>query len=306
MTAAGRDGPGRRDALIERAAGLLAPGEAGLQEAAGAAGRLPPSAPAARMASTLHALLAGEKADGPAAARSVGQPARALAPLAADERARRMPLPARAAEEFRQAKNRVLEAAMARGAGAVRRGNMILVASACRGEGRTFFAVNLALAIAAERDLSVLLVDADLDHPGVVARLGVDCSDTTRGFLSIVSDPRVSFADCIVRSAVENLSVLPAGRHRKLTSELLVSERMAEVTGEIARRYLDRIVIFDTPPALTSPVGGALAAHVGQLAFVVEAEATTMRQVAEGLARVSGCERIELVLNRMRLKLHGR
>jgi receptor protein-tyrosine kinase len=65
------------------------------------------------------------------------------------------------AEEFRMIKRPLLNMALAEGDAAVRNGNLIMVTSARPGEGKTFTAINLALSIASERDIQVLLVDAD-------------------------------------------------------------------------------------------------------------------------------------------------
>jgi protein-tyrosine kinase len=215
------------------------------------------------------------------------------------------PLPPHVNEQFRQVKNQLLQNAMARGAELGKRRNLILVASARQGEGRTFCAVNLALAVAAERDLSVLLVDADVGHPDILVRLGMaDAGGASRGkgLLTLVSDPTADFADCVVRTGVENLSVLPPGRHKELTTELFVSERMAALTAEIAQRYIDRIVIFDTPPALASPIPSILAPQVGQALVVVAAERTAAGDVAKALAQLEPCDKAQLLLNRARVR----
>ena len=72
------------------------------------------------------------------------------------------------AEEFRIVKRQLLIDAMARGEGAIRNGNLILVCSSQPNEGKTFCATNLALSIASERDLTVLLVDADFAKPEIL------------------------------------------------------------------------------------------------------------------------------------------
>src|SRR3546814_17507403 len=75
-----------------------------------------------------------------------------------------------------------------------------------------------------------------------------------------------------------------------LAPELLASERMGMIIEEIAKRYPDRIVIFDSPPALASSIASVLALHVGQIMFIVEAERTREPQLKEALSLVSGTE----------------
>lgn len=207
------------------------------------------------------------------------------------------------AEEFRIIKRQLLLNAMARGEGAIRNGNLILVCSSQPNEGKTFCAINLALSIASERDLTVLLVDADFAKPEILSTLGLEGG---KGLVDVIADPSLDLADCLIRTNIENLSVLPAGRQHNLTTELLASERMGEMVEEIAKRYPDRIVIFDSPPALASSAASVLALHVGQVMFVVEAEGTREAELRDGLALMSGCEHVHLLLNKTRYAPGGR
>lgn len=207
------------------------------------------------------------------------------------------------AEEFRIVKRQLLIDAMARGDNAIRNGNLILVCSAQPNEGKTFCAVNLALSIASERDLTVLLVDADFAKPEVLSTLGLEGG---KGLIDVIADPSIDLADCLIRTNIENLSVLPAGRQHNLTTELLASERMGDMVEEIAKRYRDRIVIFDSPPALASSAASVLALHVGQVMFVVEAETTRETELRDGLALMNGCDHVQLLLNKVRYAGIGR
>jgi len=70
-------------------------------------------------------------------------------------------------EEFRIVKRQLLSDARESGTAISRR---MLVCSPHSGEGKTYCAVNLALALAAERDIEVLLVDADFPKPSRISR----------------------------------------------------------------------------------------------------------------------------------------
>jgi protein-tyrosine kinase len=201
------------------------------------------------------------------------------------------------AEEFRIVKRTLLLNAFERGDGAIRNGNLILVSSAQPNEGKTFCAINLALSIASERDLTVLLVDADFAKPEVLSTLGLEGG---KGLIDVIADPSIDLSDCLIRTNIENLSVLPAGRQHHLTTELLASERMGAMIEEIAQRYPDRVIIFDSPPALASSAASVLALHVGQALFVVEAESTRDAQLREGLSMISACKNMHLLLNKTR------
>ena len=207
------------------------------------------------------------------------------------------------AEEFRIIKRQLLLNAMARGPNAIRNGNLILVCSSQPNEGKTFCAINLALSIASERDLTVLLVDADFAKPEILSTLGLEGG---KGLIDVVADSSVNLSDCLIRTNIENFSVLPAGRQHNLTTELLASDRMGALVEEIASRYPDRIVIIDSPPVLASSAAPVLAMHVGQTVYVVEAENTSEGEVREGLQLLAACEHMHLLLNKTRFQQSGR
>lgn len=207
------------------------------------------------------------------------------------------------AEEFRIVKRQLLINAMAEGPNRIENGNLILVCSSQPNEGKTFCATNLALSIASERDLTVLLVDADFAKPEILSTLGLEGG---KGLIDVVADPNLDLSDCLIRTNIENLSVLPAGRQHNLTTELLASERMGRMIDEIAARYPDRIIIFDSPPCLASSSASVLALHVGQVLFVVEAENTKDAVVRDGLQMMSVCDNVSMLLNKTRYAGVGR
>lgn len=208
----------------------------------------------------------------------------------------------RTAEEFRMIKRPLLLKALAKDAGGVENGNLIMVSSAVPEEGKTFTAVNLAMSIAKERDLYVLLVDADLSRPNVASTLGIEAE---RGFVDVLDNHSIDVSEVLTRSNIDNFSIIPAGRPHPMGTELLASERAAQVIGEISHRYSNRIIIFDTAPVLASSEGGALARFVGQVVFVVEAEKTPAAAVRGALEVLSSCRNVGLVLNKSRSSLAG-
>ena len=207
------------------------------------------------------------------------------------------------AEEFRLIKRQLLLNAMASGPNAIRNGNLILVCSSQPNEGKTFCAINLALSIASERDLTVMLIDADFAKPEILSTLGLEGG---KGLLDLIIEPGLDLADCLIRTNIDNLAVLPAGRQHNLTTELLASERMGDIVEDIAKRYPDRIIIIDSPPVLASSAAPVLAMHVGQTVYVVEAETTRDAEIREGLNMLSACQNIQLLLNKSRFQPGGR
>ncbi|MEE4350228.1 MAG: XrtA-associated tyrosine autokinase [Pacificimonas sp.] len=207
------------------------------------------------------------------------------------------------AEEFRIVKRQLLLNAMSSGRNRIENGNLVLVCSSQPNEGKTFCATNLALSIASERDVTVLLVDADFAKPEILSTLGLEGG---KGLIDVVADPDLDLSDCLIKTNIENFSVLPAGRQHNLTTELLASERMGQIVEEIADRYPDRIIIFDSPPCLASSAASVLALHVGQVLFVVEAENTREAVVRDGLQMMSVCDNVMMLLNKARYAGIGR
>ncbi len=169
--------------------------------------------------------------------------------------------------------------------------HLIMVTSARPSEGKTFMAINLALSMALEKDITVLLIDADVAQPAVPGVLGFE---SDRGLLDLLVDPKLDMSEVMIRTNIETLSILPAGRDMPNANELLASAKMEALVDDIARRYPDRVIIFDTPPVLVRTETSVLAAHVGQVAFVIEAEHTNETAVKESLELLNGCGNIGL------------
>jgi exopolysaccharide/PEP-CTERM locus tyrosine autokinase len=200
------------------------------------------------------------------------------------------------AEDFRIIKRPLLQSARAEtGTAAIRHGNLIIVTSALPGEGKTYCAVNLAMSIAMEMDNTVLLVDADVARPSVLKVLGLEPAP---GLMDILRDDRLGLPEVILRTNVPTLSLLPAGRPYQHATELLASRSMSALLTDIAERYADRIVIFDSPPLLITTEASVLATQMGQIVMVVEAETTTQHAVQEALRRVEQCPHVNLIYNK--------
>ena len=201
------------------------------------------------------------------------------------------------AEDFRIIKRPLLRNARASGAEAIRHGNLIVVTSALPGEGKTYCAVNLAMSIAMEMDMTVLLVDADVARPSVLKVLGLPPEP---GLMDVLLDEQVAMGDVILKTNIPALSILPAGRSNRHATELLASRAMSRLHSEIASRYADRIVVFDSPPLLITSEAHALVGQMGQVVMVVEAETTTQHAVKEALRQIEACEHIHLIYNKTR------
>lgn len=202
-----------------------------------------------------------------------------------------------AAEDFRIIKRPLLRNALGAVSRGIPNGNLIVVTSALPGEGKTYCAINLAMSIAMEKDHTVLLVDADVARPSVLKVLGLGA---TPGLMDILLNDQMTLGDVILKTNIDTLSILPAGRSNKHATELLASQTMSALLVEIGSRYPDRIVIFDSPPLLLTSEASVLAAQMGQVLMVIESESTTQSAVKEALRRLDSCAHISLICNKAR------
>ncbi len=201
------------------------------------------------------------------------------------------------ADQYRVIKRPLIANAMGKGAAPIKRGNLIMVTSAISGEGKTFTAVNLAMSIAMELDNTVMLVDADVPKPSVLKMLGLPPAP---GLLDALTDESVALSQVLMRTNVDKLSLLPSGTQHPRATELLASEAMIKLLDEMANRYPDRIIIFDSPPLLMTTESRVLASHMGQVVVVVRAERTARSDVKHALAAIESCPVKMMLLNQAR------
>lgn len=198
------------------------------------------------------------------------------------------------AEEFRIIKRQLL-LGFEPGSG---RRQVVLVASAQPGEGKSFCALNLALSMAGEKDLEVLLVDGDVAKAELPALLGVEGDS---GLVDAIMDRRADPEDYVVETDIPGFLLMPAGRRAADVTEFLASARTSELLAQLTERHPNRIVIFDSPPALVASPASVLASHAGQVMMVVRADTTTESDLREALSLLAACDNISLVLNGARL-----
>lgn len=207
----------------------------------------------------------------------------------------------RIADQFRVVKRPLIRNAMGKGTAAITHGNLIMVTSAVAGEGKSFTALNLAISIAAELDHTVMLVDADVARPSILPMLGLPSS---RGLLDVLEDS-AEISSVLLRTNIDKLTILPSGTAHPRATELLASDAMRNLLHDIATRYPDRIVIFDSPPLLLTTEARVLASHMGQVIVVVQAGKTLQSDVQSALATIDSCPVRLMLLNQAHTDSHG-
>ncbi|HMD28175.1 MAG TPA: AAA family ATPase [Steroidobacteraceae bacterium] len=185
------------------------------------------------------------------------------------------------ADQYRRIKRPLIDKAIS-GDAPVAESRVILVTSALPGEGKTFTSINLALSMALERDISVLLVDADVSKRRISEIFELN---QQTGLLDALVDEKLDAESVIVPTTTRGLSILPAGRRVPNTAELLSSNRMRKIVTSLNARNPRRILLVDSPPLLVTNEGRTLVKLAGQVILVVRAGQTPRQavQAAEAL-----------------------
>ena len=206
------------------------------------------------------------------------------------------------ADQFRVIKRPLIRNAMGKGASLIAHGNLIMVTSALAGEGKTFTAINLAMSMATELDYTVMLVDADVPRPSVMKVLGLPEGP---GLLDLVLGESRDMSSMLLKTNIDKLTILPIGTPHARATELLASDAMIRLLDEMANRYPDRIIVFDSPPLLLTTEARVLASHMGQVVVVVQAGRTLQSEVRQALATIEACPVKLMLLNQARTGSKG-
>lgn len=177
---------------------------------------------------------------------------------------------------------------------------LVMMASALPGDGKTFTSINLALSMARESDISVLLVDGDVAKPHVSSMFGVS---EQRGLVDALADRSLDVESLVLSTDVPGLSILPAGGKSVGATELLASARMGEVMNHLLDADPRRLVLVDSSPLLVTSESRELVKYVGQVLLVVRSVKTPRRAVMDAIQLLGEQVAIGLVLNQGRPSL---
>jgi capsular exopolysaccharide synthesis family protein len=173
--------------------------------------------------------------------------------------------------------------------------HIVAITSAEPDEGKTFCAINTAIAFA-QQGLRTLLIDADL-RVSMVGRMIVP--DATGPGVTDFLEGRVDIGGAIQRTEVPNLCVMTAGTPAKQPAELLAGPVFGELLRTL-RAEFDRIVI-DTVPVLAVADVLLLGEHSELVCLVVRAAKTSRKCVlrARDMLVNAGCKPAGIVLNQL-------
>ena len=168
---------------------------------------------------------------------------------------------------------------------------VIVVTSAVHGEGKSVTSINLAMSLARQEKLRVVLVDADMRRSSVPKWLGLGARP--QGFsTALLRDGELD--GCLIQFQDPPLTVLPAGPTAEHPAELLESVALKRVIATLRAQF--DLVIVDAPPMLPVADAGILAAQADGVILVVRAGKTQRRaalqaheHIKQMKARLIGC-----------------
>ena len=154
------------------------------------------------------------------------------------------------------------------------------VTSAARGAGRSFVAAGLAVSIARLETVRVLLIDSDLDDPGLADLLGLDAPGPLDAVLHGEMPPEHQLRRVGATLALAlNDSPVPQASERMLAPEAILALRaLIDCAGP-------DLVIHDLPPLLGDPVAPTLLPQLDAVLLVADGLRTTAQDILD-------CERL--------------
>ena len=171
---------------------------------------------------------------------------------------------------------------------------IILITSSVPSEGKSAFAINLALAHSQVQ--RVLLVEADLRRPSVARHLGLE--ESQRGLTSLIAGT-ATFGECVHRVEGSSLYVLPSGPPPANPSELISSERFREIIDRLSRAC--DMLIIDSPPVHLVSDATVLSMLATGVLFVVKADSTPYQVARRSIRRLqdAGAPVLGVALNQL-------
>jgi exopolysaccharide/PEP-CTERM locus tyrosine autokinase len=174
-----------------------------------------------------------------------------------------------------------------------KRPRTIMVTSTFPGEGKTFLAANLAASLALGIDEYVLLIDADLRRPRQHEMFGFSNAHGLHDLLLGGKD----LETLLVRSTIEKLSILPAGKIPRNPTELLSCASMRSFLEQLKERYQDRLIIIDSAPTHITAEAKVLAEYVDAIVLVIMAQKSPRKEIQRAIDSLGREKLLGIVFN---------
>ena len=155
----------------------------------------------------------------------------------------------------------------------------LAVSSPSPGDGKSFIASNLAMSFA-DAGFRTVLVDGDTRRGSLHDLFEVPRGPGLTDYLA----GEARQAEIVHATGHEKLALIPSGRPRRQSPELLVGSELGRLVADLRGKF--EIVIFDTPPLAAGIDGYAIASAAGSLLVVLRIGQTERRMAAAKLLMV--------------------
>ncbi|MEW7314348.1 tyrosine-protein kinase Wzc [Buttiauxella gaviniae] len=156
--------------------------------------------------------------------------------------------------------------------------NVLMLTGVSPSIGKTFVCANLA-AVISQTNKRVLLIDCDMRKGYTHELLG---TTNTNGLAEVLTG-QAEISRCAQKTSVPNFDLVPRGVVPSNPSELLMSERFAELIAWASKNY--DLVLIDTPPILAVTDAAVVGRHAGTTLMVARYAVNTLKEVETSLSR---------------------
>lgn len=176
----------------------------------------------------------------------------------------------------------------------------IMITSTSAGEGKTTFAINLAISLSRHGE-TVIVIDSDLRNPSVASTLDVEVKTSTAELLST----DVSMEEALIDIPEYKIQIVGGKPFEGNAVELYGSEKFNEMINFFSK-HAD-FVIVDAPPCGFLVDASTIAKKVDSAIFVVKQDYTRIDRVLESVERLSetGVNILGYILNDTQLGITG-
>ena len=180
----------------------------------------------------------------------------------------------------------------------------ILVTSTVQAEGKSWISANLATTFA-QSGSKTLIIDADMRKPRQYKIFQMNAAPGLSNYLSEINDSgrrqKIDVLDCIKKTEVENLYLLPSGNIPPNPSELLMSEKTLELIDSVTSNF--DVVIFDGAPCLLVTDSTIISRLVDNTVLVTIYKYTKIDDLKEAKKRIKrvGGNIAGVILNRIEI-----
>lgn len=155
---------------------------------------------------------------------------------------------------------------------------ILMVVGPTSGVGKSFVISNLAVVLA-QSNLRVLLVDCDM-RKGCL-HLPFKLKEH-RGLAELLSGQK-KIAECLYKTCLPQLDLVPRGIAPSNPSELLLTPRFGEFCDWATKNY--DVILFDTPPILAVSDAAIISKYAGTSLMVARFEMTSAKEVELAMQR---------------------